>query len=91
MNTFTVIDGEVRKMDCFAGDCYGDALFIRDFVNYFSSELSIKDLYFVTYNRDEVHFETVRESMSPFENKNPYIRLPTTRPATLSYSYQHFG
>jgi len=69
MNTFTVIDGEVRKMDCFAGDCYGDALFIRDFVNYFSSELSIKDLYFVTYNRDEVHFETVRESMSPFEYK----------------------
>jgi len=73
MIAFTVIDGKVIKMECFSvtGDCreYTDGLVVMDFINYYSRELSIKDLYFIMYDKDEVHFETVREEMTPYEYK----------------------
>ena len=69
MIAFTVIDGKVRKMDCFANDCLNsmEALLIQDFINQFSRELSIKDLYFIIYNRDSIHYEAARLSVEGYE------------------------
>lgn len=43
-----------------------DSILVREFVDQYAAEMSIKDLYFIYYNRDEVHYETVRLGMNVF-------------------------
>jgi len=68
MVIFTVIDGKTRRVDCFPEDCpyFTDAELVRDFIDKFSEELSIKDLYFITYNRDELHYEAVQLALQSY-------------------------
>lgn len=54
MTVITVIDGSVSKIERFKGGSMNhvDTLLIQNFINQFSSELSVKDLYYVMYERD---------------------------------------
>jgi len=73
MIVYTVIDGKTRKVDCFSRQCpwFRDGKMIRDFVDQLAEELSIKDLYFVAYNRDEIHFATVQGTMVGYDQQHP--------------------
>ena len=75
MIAYTVIDGKVRIMECFSftDDCsnYTEGLLIKEFINQFSGELAIKDMYFVAYNRIDVSYETVRPGLNAYAYNQP--------------------
>jgi len=78
MIVYTVIDGKTRKVDCFSRQCpwFRDGKMIRDFVDQLAEELSIKDLYFVAYNRDEIHYDTIRSSVGAYDyNKTGFEKV----------------
>lgn len=60
MIAYTVIDGKVSRMECFTFtetcEFHIDGLLVKDFINHYAGEMSVKDIYFVAYNRDEVHY-----------------------------------
>jgi len=55
-------------MDCFPASCPSDVNgeVITDFINQFAKELSVKDLYFIVYNKDELHKNIVERAMESY-------------------------
>ena len=80
MVAHTVIEGKVSS-ECFGDHCFfdmlgNDAVLIADFVEAYASEMGVKDLFFVTYFLDQLHYDYLRSNIGPlFTNEALFEKI----------------
>ena len=80
MVVHTVIDGKVLY-ECLGEKSFyemlrNDAVLIADFVETYASEMGVKDLYFVTYFLDQLHYDYLRSNIGPlFTNEALFEKI----------------
>lgn len=50
---------------------FGNGRVLTDFLNTYSKNMSIKDLYLVMLSEDRIHYDTVRAKIGPLPTTNP--------------------
>ena len=80
MVAHTVIEGKVSS-ECLGDHCLldmikSDAVLIADFVEAYASEMGVKDLFFVTYFLDQLHYDYLRSNIGPlFTNEALFEKI----------------
>ena len=76
----TVIEGKVSS-ECLGDHCLfeiiiSDGGMIADFVETYASEMGVKDLFFVTYSTDQLHYDYLRSNIGPlFTNEALFEKI----------------
>ena len=76
----TVIDGKVSSEwlgeKTFFEMLRNDAVMTVGFVETYASEMGVKDLFFVTYSMDQLHYDTLRSNIGPlFTNEALFEKI----------------
>lgn len=71
MGVVTVTNGKAT-MACYRGSClwsHVDIIVVVDFINDNLQQITDRDMYFVMYGRDELHYETIKRFFPPTDER----------------------